>query len=67
LRSRIPPYCEIEPISLGARQLPAGPQMAALAAIIDRAVTRALTSNDATAAILESAQHQIKSQEIRFT
>lgn len=67
LRSRIPPYYEIEPISIGARQLPAGPQMAAFAAIIDRTVTRALTSNDATAAILESAQHQIKSQGIRFT
>jgi multiple sugar transport system substrate-binding protein len=67
LQSRIPPYREIETISLGARQLPTGPQMAAFAAIIDAVMTRALTSNDASAAILESAQDQIKSQGIRFT
>jgi multiple sugar transport system substrate-binding protein len=66
LQSRIPPYREIETISLGARQLPTGPQMAAFAAIIDAVVTRALTSDDTSAAILESAQDQIESQEIKF-
>ncbi len=67
LQSQIPPYRQIETISLGARQLPTGPQMAAFAAIIDTVINRALTSNDTSAAILESAQHQIKSKEIRFT
>lgn len=66
LQSRIPPYQDIEAISLGARQLPSGPQMAAFATIIDTAITRALGGNDATAAILESAQQQINTQGIRF-
>jgi multiple sugar transport system substrate-binding protein len=67
LRSRIPPYCEIETISLDARQLPTFPKMAASASIIDVVATRALTGNDTPAAILESAQHQIEHQGIRFT
>jgi multiple sugar transport system substrate-binding protein len=66
LQSRIPPYREIESISLGARRLPSGPGMAAFAAIIDNVVTRALTTNDTTTAILESAQQQINCQGIRF-
>lgn len=59
LQSRIPAYREIESISLGARQLPTGPQMAIFAAIIDAVVTRALTTHDASAAILEGAQREI--------
>ena len=66
LQSLIPPYREIENISLGARQLPAGPQMAAFAAIIDSVVTQATTTSDASAAILEAAQQQVHSQDIRF-
>ena len=66
LQGRIPAYREIEAISLGARQLPTGPQMAAFAAIIDTTVTRSLTTNDPTAAILESAQLEIERRELRF-
>jgi multiple sugar transport system substrate-binding protein len=66
LQSLIPVYCEIEKISLGARQLPAGPHMAAFAAIIDTLITRALTTSDPTPAILQSAQHEIDTQERRF-
>lgn len=66
LQARIPAYKEIESISLGARQLPAGPQMAAFAAIIDQIVTRALGSNEGTAVILEEAQAVIESKGIRF-
>lgn len=66
LQSRIPPYREIEAISLGARQLPSGPQMAAFAAIIDDVITRALTTDEASAAILETAQGHVHSQDIRF-
>ena len=67
LPSRIPPYREIEAISLDARQLPAGPQMAAFAAIIDGVVTRALNSNDATTAILDAGQLQIRKLGIKFS
>jgi multiple sugar transport system substrate-binding protein len=67
LQSQIPAYREIEAISLGARQLPTGPRMAAFAAIIDSVVTLALTTDDPSLAILESAQHQIESQGISFS
>ncbi len=66
LQARIPVYREIESISLGARQLPTGPHMAAFAAIIDGVATRALTTDEVTAAILESAQHEIESKGLRF-
>jgi len=66
LQERIPPYREIEAISLGARQLPTGPQMASFAAIINNVVTRATTTNEPSAAILEAAQHQIRLQKIQF-
>jgi multiple sugar transport system substrate-binding protein len=66
LQTRISAYREIESISLGARQLPRGPQMAEFASIIDSLVTRSLTTTDATAAILEAAQHEIKSKGIQF-
>ena len=67
LQAQIPVYREVEAISLGARQLPAGPQMAAFAGIIDTVVTRALSTHDATAAILEEAQHEIDTKGIRFS
>ncbi|MFZ0745891.1 MAG: sugar ABC transporter substrate-binding protein [Terracidiphilus sp.] len=66
LQARIPVYREIEAISLGARQLPAGPQMAAFAAIIDSLVTRILSTNDATVAILKAAQDEIDRAQLRF-
>ena len=40
--------------------------MAAFAAIIDTLITRALTTSDPTPAILQSAQHEIDTQERRF-
>ena len=66
LQARIPVYQEIEAISLGARQLPTGPQMAAFASIVDAVMTRALGTNDATLAILEAAQSAIDSKGIKF-
>jgi multiple sugar transport system substrate-binding protein len=66
LQSRIPVYREVESISLGARQLPTGPDMAAFAAIIDEVITRALTTDEPSAAILESAQREIDAKGIRF-
>ena len=66
LQARIPVYREVEAISLGARQLPSGPAMASFAAIIDDVITRALTTNEPSAAILESAQLKIDSKGIRF-
>jgi multiple sugar transport system substrate-binding protein len=67
LRSRIPVYREVEAISLGARQLPTGAGMASFAAIIDEVTTRALTTDEPSAAILESAQREIDSKGIRFS
>lgn len=67
LQARIPVYREIEAISLGARQLPSGPAMASFAAIIDDVITRALTTDEPSAAILESAQREIESKGILFT
>jgi multiple sugar transport system substrate-binding protein len=67
LRTRIPAYSQIESISLGARQLPAGPKMARFAAIIDSVVTRALTTQDGSAAILEAAQREIDHKGILFS
>ncbi len=66
LQSRIPVYREVEAISLSARQLPTGPHMASFAAIIDKVITRALTTAEPSAAILESAQREIESQGIHF-
>jgi len=66
LRAQIPAYGNIEEISLGARQLPVGPSMAAFASIIDRVVTRALSTPDPTMRILEEAQQEIDRGEIRF-
>jgi multiple sugar transport system substrate-binding protein len=66
LQARIPVYREIEAISLGARQLPSGPAMASFAAIIDEVITRALTTSEPSAAILESAQLKIDSKGILF-
>ena len=66
LQARIPAYANIEEISLGARQLPVGPKMAAFASVIDRILTRAITTADSTMRILEEAQHEIDRGEIRF-
>ena len=66
LQVRIPVYRELEAISLGARQLPTGPGMAAFAAIIDEVVTRALASSEPSAAILESAQREIDNKGLLF-
>lgn len=67
LQSKIPVYRQVEAISLGARQLPTGPGMAAFAAIIDQVITRALTTSEPSAVILESAQREIDSKGIRFS
>jgi len=66
LQARIPVYREVEAISLGARQLPSGPAMASFAAIIDDMITRALTTDQPSAAILESVQRTIESKGILF-
>lgn len=66
LQAEIPVYREIETISLGARQLPAGPHMAAFASIIDSVVTRALNSSDKTHTILEWAQKEIENKGLEF-
>jgi multiple sugar transport system substrate-binding protein len=67
LQSRIPVYREVEAISLAARQLPNGPSMASFAAIIDKVITRALTTSEPFAAILESAQREIDLKGIHFS
>ncbi len=64
LQARIPVYREVEAISLGARQLPSGPSMASFAVIIDNVISRALTTTEPSAAILESAQREIDSKGI---
>ncbi|MGC1422667.1 MAG: extracellular solute-binding protein [Terracidiphilus sp.] len=67
LQARIPVYREVEAISLGARHLPSGPAMASFASIVDHVITRALTTSEPSAAILESAQREIDSKGIRFS
>jgi multiple sugar transport system substrate-binding protein len=67
LQARIPVYRGVESISLGARQLPTGPGMAAFAAVIDNVISRALSTNEPSAAILESAQREIDNKGIRFS
>jgi multiple sugar transport system substrate-binding protein len=66
LQARIPAYAKIEEISLGARQLPVGPQMAAFASVVDDVVTRALATTDPTMIILEEAQQEIDRRGIQF-
>lgn len=66
LQERIPVYREVEAISLGARQLPTGPHMATFAAVIDQVITRALTTDEPSAVILESAQREIDNKGILF-
>jgi multiple sugar transport system substrate-binding protein len=67
LQARNPVYREVESISLGARQLPTGSGMAAFAAVIDNVISRALTTDEPSAAILESAQREIDSKGIQFS
>ena len=67
LQTKIPAYREVEAISLGARQLPSGPQLAVFATIIDRMMTRALTTTEASSAILEQAQRDAENMGIRFS
>jgi multiple sugar transport system substrate-binding protein len=67
LQARIPVYREVEAISLGARQLPSEPAMACFASIIDQVITRALTTSEPSAAILEAAQREIDNKGIRFS
>jgi multiple sugar transport system substrate-binding protein len=66
LQAQIPAYRELETISLGARRLPTGPQLAQFAATIDRIVTRALSTTDPSVDILGAAQHEIECKGIRF-
>lgn len=66
LQAQIPVYSEIEGISLGARRLPRGPDMAEFAAIVDSIVTRALSTPEPTAIILESAQRESVSKGLKF-
>ena len=66
LQGRISVYREIEAISLGARQLPTGPLMASFATVIDGMITRALTTDEPSAVILESVQREIDTKGIRF-
>lgn len=66
LQAEIPAYREIERISLGARQLPQGEKMPALASLLDTVVTRALGSSDPTETILEEAHQEIQRKDIRF-
>jgi multiple sugar transport system substrate-binding protein len=67
LQARIPVYCSIEAISLGARQLSSGPHMAAFAAIIDAVIIRTLGTTDATPIILGDAQREIESKGLKFS
>ncbi len=64
LQARIPAYREIESISLGARQLPVWPANGLLRRHHRHVITRALTTTDASAAILESAQLEIEDKGI---
>ena len=66
LQQRIPVYREVEAISLAARQLPTGPDMASFAAVIDDVIGRATTTDEPSAAILASAQREIDSKGILF-
>lgn len=66
LQAQIPVYREIEQISLGARQLPSGPQMAVYASVLDGIVARALGTDDPTSDILQTAQEEVESKGIRF-
>ncbi len=66
LQAEIPVYREIEAISLGARQLPKGPHMAEFASIVDAVMTRAVTTDEASGAILRAAQNEIERKGLRF-
>jgi multiple sugar transport system substrate-binding protein len=66
LQMHIPVYAEIEKISLGARQLPVGEHMAEFAAIVDRVVTRALSTSDTTECILAEAQQEATAKGLKF-
>lgn len=59
LQAEIPAYRQIEAISLGAHRIPAGPQTAAFAALVDTAITRALRTRESSLDILTDVQQQI--------
>ena len=66
LREEIPVYSQLERISMRSRTLPSCPAMATFASIVDRVMTRALHSVDPTIAILEEAQQQVDSAQLRL-
>ncbi len=66
LQAEIPAYREIEAISLGARQLPIGPQMAEFAEAMDGVMSSALTTSTSSLALLAEAQQRIDEKGLRL-
>ena len=66
LRRQTPCYREIERISLGARRLPRTRHLAAFAAVIDGVIREALTTQEASSAILSRAQRRLVERGIQF-
>ena len=66
LQERVPVYSQLERISMCARTLASCPAMASFATIVDNLMTRALSTVDPTIAILEEAQRQVDSAQLRL-
>ncbi|MFZ0661887.1 MAG: extracellular solute-binding protein [Acidobacteriaceae bacterium] len=66
VRKHAPVYSKIEEISLGARRLPRSRNLPAFASIVNDVVTKALTSDQASAEILREAQRRIVEQRLAF-
>jgi multiple sugar transport system substrate-binding protein len=66
VQRQIPAYSKIEEISLGARKLPRSKNLPAFAAILNDVAIEALTTEEASKAILAKAQQRIFAQRITF-
>lgn len=62
----IPPFAQIESISLGARRLPRTPSLPAFAEIVNGIVESALRTDEPSASILQRAQQQAVAHGIHF-
>lgn len=64
VQKAVPAYVRIEEISLGARRLPRSRALPAFAAILDEALTEALTSEEPSARILKKARRRMDAEGI---
>jgi len=66
VRRSAPVYEQLEAISTGARRLPATPQLAEFAKLVNRVIESSLRTDESSCSILRRAQREAVEEQIRF-